>query len=180
MKDEELRLTKIEVAERQLCLAVRLFYSEEDIVSIETLTAAACGVLRGLGSIYGVKRILHDAEIIKAEHRKEWIKILHAPQNFFKHADRDPDETIAYKVASVQHMFLDACRLYWGICLHKDVRRKLCAEPIAFELWFCLKYPQLLLNPDDIKKILPNSFDKMNPHDLKSFRVAIESMKTKT
>ena len=32
--------------------------------------------------------------MIKDEYRKQWIKVIKKPMNFFKHADNDPEEAL--------------------------------------------------------------------------------------
>jgi hypothetical protein len=86
---ENMRLSKFEVARRQLRSAIRLFFLESDPVSIETLAGAANGVLRGMARGRNVQSYFHDSDLIKPDFRKEWISFLHESQNFFKHAERD-------------------------------------------------------------------------------------------
>ncbi len=104
-------VTKKEASTCQLETAIKLFLEDRDLISAYTLCCAADGILEG---IYKNKRdeILQsqrdqstpledfrfswgeELEIrIKPEHQKEVFRLLNAPQNFFKHADRDPEST---------------------------------------------------------------------------------------
>jgi len=40
--------------------------------------------------------LLYDSAMIKDEYRKQWIKVIKNPMNFFKHADSDPEETLEF------------------------------------------------------------------------------------
>jgi hypothetical protein len=60
-----MHLTKIEIAEIQLRSAIRLFFSKEHPIVVETLFGAASGVLRGLAKHCGMQSILHDADLVK-------------------------------------------------------------------------------------------------------------------
>jgi hypothetical protein len=48
----EMKLSKLDVARRQLETAITLYFHESDPVSIHTLTAAAHGVLRDLSRVH--------------------------------------------------------------------------------------------------------------------------------
>lgn len=53
---DELVLTKIDVGRRQLNTAVRMFFFEEDVVSLHTVAAAAHGVLRDVARYKGINK----------------------------------------------------------------------------------------------------------------------------
>jgi hypothetical protein len=66
-------LSKFDVAERQLLQAIRMFFGEEDPVSIHTLAEAAAQVLNDIGEKYGARSFLRDSDIIREDKRKEWL-----------------------------------------------------------------------------------------------------------
>jgi hypothetical protein len=76
-------LSKIEVAEAQLKCAIKLFFSEDDPIPIETLVGAASGVLTALAKHHGVQAFIHDSDMIRPEYKSKWIRALHKEQNFF-------------------------------------------------------------------------------------------------
>ena len=89
--------TKLEAAERQLRQAIELFFEARDPVSTHTLVAAASGVLGGLASKRGIERPVRDRDLVRDDRRAEFVRILNQAQNFFKHADNDPDATLEFR-----------------------------------------------------------------------------------
>lgn len=172
-KPVEITYTKIEVAELQLRQAIHLFFSESEPVSIETLAAAANGILRGLGSHYGIRSPIHDSDYIKPEYKSEWFALLHADANYFKHADRDPLKTHLYKTNSVHFVLAEACHLYLHLAFHKEIKRKLALEPLAFNMWLWLKYPNLRLPNPFWDNMMPPILKNLNPDDFSAVRLAI-------
>ena len=92
-----LRLTKLDVARRQLRTAIVMFLGDQDPVSVHTLASAAQDVLRGMLKARGEQGSLIKAtDLVKTEGLKLWHQLAHQEQNFFKHADRDPDGVLKW------------------------------------------------------------------------------------
>lgn len=91
-------VTKIDAAERQLRVAIRLFFERKDMIAVHTLAAAALEVLRQLGASVGFKSIMFDLpdDLIIPEKRKEIVEIFRQAQNFFKHAGKDPNAEMPF------------------------------------------------------------------------------------
>jgi hypothetical protein len=171
-----MRLTKIAVAEIQLRSAVRLFFGEEHPVVVETLVGAASGVLRGLAKHCGLQSALHDTDLIKPEYRREWIKILHEYQNFFKHADEDPTATINYEPRALHYLLLEACHLYRHLASDVHLKHRQLKEALAFEVWFAMKYPHLLIDPRALEKLgdmVGFQLERFDPDDFEIMRTAL-------
>ena len=151
---KNMRLTKFDVARRQLRSAIRLFFLDSDPVSIETLAGAANGVLRGMAVGRNVQSYLHDSDLIKPEFRKEWFNFLHESQNFFKHADRDADALLEFNPEWVKFVLLETCHLFRNLAAHKDFKQRQLKEAILYELWFSLAYPQYLIDPTKFHNLL--------------------------
>ena len=131
-------VTKFDAARRQLHTAIHLFFANEDMVSVHTLTRASHDIWRTLLSASGRGSFFKDSAYIKPERRKEFIAAQNHPSNFLKHADRDPDE-----VLTLHHLFcvfwlLDCCMMY------RDLTEKLSRECAIFYAWFCIQYPDYL------------------------------------
>ncbi|MCI0917470.1 hypothetical protein JNA64_09870 [Pseudomonas stutzeri] len=58
-------LTKFDAAERQLLQAIRLFFREEDAISIHTLPEAASQILYDIGKETGIKSMFRDSDRIR-------------------------------------------------------------------------------------------------------------------
>ncbi len=99
--------TKIDVAERQLETAILLFFLDEDPVSVHTLTSASNDVLQDLCKHYHDKSVIDEwLDVIKAERKDEVRKMMRDPQNYFKHADKDPEGNFRfYYEATAVHIF---------------------------------------------------------------------------
>ena len=115
MFDEEMKVSKRQAATRQLETAIKLFLENRDLISAYTLCCAADGILEGIyqndrAEILDRQREQltepsdfrfswkEEWEIrIKPEHRKEIFQRLNKAQNFFKHADKDHDDSYEFK-----------------------------------------------------------------------------------
>jgi hypothetical protein len=108
------KLSKLDVARRQLETAIRLYFSMGDPVSIHTLTSAAYQVLRDLNKAHAWAPMLKDAlpELVRQEDRDAVTKKLNEAVNFFKHADRDRAEVLEFKQEQTELFLFDACQKY--------------------------------------------------------------------
>jgi len=55
-------VTDIEAAERQLCVAIQLFFERRDLIAVHTLATAAQDVLRRLAKKQGIKGMYEHAD----------------------------------------------------------------------------------------------------------------------
>lgn len=131
-------LTKFDVAERQLLLAIKLFFDEEDGVSIHTLSESAGQVLYDIGQGQGVFSIVRDWDRIVPERKKEWLAAVFKSRNFFKHADKDPDATHEFKDEFNDMSLMDSVGMY------STLKKQWTPETIVFNTWFGLAHPGIL------------------------------------
>lgn len=77
-------ISKVDAADRQLRVAIRLFFERKDLLAVHTLAAAAQGILTDLTRPKDIKIIFDrlDPDLRRA---------FRAAQNFLKHADKDPE-----------------------------------------------------------------------------------------
>jgi hypothetical protein len=169
-----MHFTKIEVAEIQLRIAIRMLFCEEHPVAIETLVGAASGVLRDLAKQRGFGSILHDNVLVNPEHKSEWIELFHKPQNFAKHADRDPQGICDYQPRVLHYLLLETCQLYRQLASDDHLEHRQIKEALMYEIWFSLKYPHLLCDPDAPRKIVNSTMlQEFNPDDFEVVRKAL-------
>lgn len=118
---------------------MRLFFERGDPIAIHTLAAAAQGVIRDVARARGLAHtsILHDHPAIPAAARNEWIKILNAPRNFLKHADKDPDGTLEFDEVANESFLLDACLTL------TEVSDQVLSEVNVYLGWFTTANPEL-------------------------------------
>jgi hypothetical protein len=150
MKETEpiLRLSKFDVAERQLLLVIRLFFEEEDDVSIHTLSEAAAQILHDIGKAEGVFSMVRDNNRIRPERKKEWLAAIFKSRNFFKHADKDKNEFHEFKPEFNDMSLIDAVNMY------SSLKKYWTPETLLFFVWFGLKYPHLIKEDNDLTPVL--------------------------
>jgi hypothetical protein len=91
-----MRLTKIDVAEAQIRTAVRLFFENGHPVPIYTLANAAREIVATIGAQIDVETVQQELAVNRGTSVKEMLRPLGAAANFFKHADRDADQTLDF------------------------------------------------------------------------------------
>lgn len=155
-----LHISKLDAARRQLEVAVRMFFFDQDPVSIRTLAAAARGVLRDLDLAQGGSGDTIDAVIglIRPERQKEIRDRILGAQNFFKHADKDPSEMLEFDIDENALYLFNVCELYRTVTSERVALFRLCT------LHFELSYPELTtdleakaLNETILKNIDPSN-----------------------
>ena len=95
-KTRAFRVSKLDAARRQLDCAIEMWFADKDEVSIHVLATAAHQLIHDLKQKKGGGELLFDATIIKDEYRSEYISFLKKQMNFFKHADSNAEEIIAF------------------------------------------------------------------------------------
>jgi len=153
-----LELTKIEVARRQLETAVQLYFDDGDEISMHTLAAAGSEVLRGLCDARdGSVRTMRDWALdhVEPEHRKQFASELAASQNFFKHADRDPDGVLVFGSNEVQARLLDACAVYRKIAAQGS------AVLQAYEIYAAITWARHMVKDDWLEGLSTPNLESM-------------------
>lgn len=145
MKEMKIAVNKIEVAERQLTEAIRLFFENRDEVAIHTLVAAAHGVLRDIGKSSGIESTLIDGVPVRETKKREWISIVRRAQNFFKHADHDPDATFEFVTMQTTIYLVDAVEMLSAIAESSPI------EVAVFRAWFRMKHPEFFVFDEQAK-----------------------------
>lgn len=135
---DELVLNKMDVAERQLITAIKMFFFEWDAVSLHTVTSAAHGVLRDLALNAGITKSFKDSPLIADGNRGKYIDAVHLPQNFFKHAKSDPRGRMVFHYNGTPLLILDALLLFVSL------KGNLSNEMRVFLVWTQLRFPDLL------------------------------------
>jgi hypothetical protein len=150
-------VSKLDAARRQLRTAIRLWFYDADPVSAHTLAYAAHEILRVMLKKRSPKsEHLFDLMPIKKEYRPMILEGLKKHANFFKHASRDPNETIEFN-PGLSEIFILISVVALGGCGEAPGD-----EESAFMMWTQLHSPELL-NPEGQKLL----------HD----RVPIEALK---
>lgn len=152
----KITVSKLDAARRQLETAVVLYFAERDPVSIHTLTAAAYNVLRDIGRARKTSPMLIKEQAlawVQPEHVSSIRKKINEAENFFKHADKDPEGEIEFSPEQTELLLFDACTQY----------RTLVGESLPllmlFSTWFIIHHPDIIISPspmaDAIRAVTP-------------------------
>jgi hypothetical protein len=131
-----MRVNKLAAARRQLETAITLYFAEGDEVSMATLAGAAYAVLRDINEHRDGEMMLKDLHrILPKDQARKFKRYINSPENFLKHADRDPEEIFEFKPEWTEVLLWEASRKYWEITSEKN--RLL----IIFVVWFTVREP---------------------------------------
>jgi hypothetical protein len=142
-------------AKRQVRTAIKLWFMDEDPVSIHTLASAAHEIIHTLFKRKGLSDLLFDIDIIKDEYRGEWAKRLKADATFFKHAQRDPEAVKEFD-PSVNEYLLLFCVAGLG-----KMGKPLGDIETTFLTWFGIQHPEFLFKDIYSKVIAIDQLENM-------------------
>jgi hypothetical protein len=117
-----------------------MWFHDEDHISAHTLAFAAYEVAHFVSKAKHPTRddLLLDSSQVKPHQRKQFNQVCRKAANFFKHADRDPDETIEFSSGLTQVFIYYAIR---GIDI---CGVKLAPELDTFMYWMQVRNPVLM------------------------------------
>lgn len=133
-----LKLSKTDAARRQLEAAIRLWFFDGDAVSVHTLAAAAHQLVHDLGKARGLGTSLRELSDVRPEYRRKLREAIVRDENFFKHADRDPDALLEFRPTVTTYMLVDAVLTYQTLTSERP--------PIlrTFSIWMTIQNPDLI------------------------------------
>lgn len=155
---KNITISKLDAAKRQLETVIRLYFFDGDPVSIHTLTSAAYNVIRDVNVKRGGGPMLvkdKAIEFVKPEYREEFRKSLNNAENFFKHANKDHDQTLDFNPDQSEMLIWDAISTYSNLTGETPPLFKIfqawiaCNKPEMFDLpsegklWFATTGPEL-------------------------------------
>lgn len=152
MDDREpkpISVTKLDAARRQIETAVKLWFSEGDPVSIHTLTAAAHQVCNALLKEQGEEAsMVFRFDLLSPADQAGYKKFVLAPENFFKHAQRDADPAATIElIPRITELYLvDAIYLF-----HKLNGYSITSMMKAFSVYFEIFNPQFATDDSPIR-----------------------------
>jgi hypothetical protein len=162
-------ISKLDAAERQLRQAVRLFFQRGDDVAIHTLAAASYQIISDLCKHKGIQREMEDSSILEGMGVKgEVLAAVRKPQNFFKHADKDPEGNVRF------NPLLNACLIMYAVQYFYSITGKQFPEGQVFRVWFFLRFPDRM--PPDVKALFSKIPNVASPDDYTLFLDLIGSV----
>ena len=148
-----IRISKIDAARRQLDSSIRLWFADDDPVTIHALAWAAYQIVQDINEKKGdtsISLIELMRKIIKAEHIEESMGRFKEAMTFFKHANRDPHAILEFNPQQNDAIILFAIRGLQLLGEHiTDVMR-------AYYFWNNLHSPSYFLKQEDGKGVPPN------------------------
>jgi hypothetical protein len=136
----KITISKLEAVRRQLETAIRIYFVNGDPVSIHTLVAASHQILGDLdkhGPKTGTFWDFIETQV-KPEHIGEVKKLFAEAENFFKHADRDPDEILEFPLAEPE-WFLWEC-----VAKYPELAGEIPLLMLAYRMWFVIHHSDIL------------------------------------
>jgi len=139
-KPSFVNISKLDVAKRELEHSIRLFFSCGDIIVIHLVSSAAQEVLSDLGKESGTVSIsTYTQKHVKKDKQEFVLRKLRQANNFFKHADKDPNELLKFNPETSEFIIWDSVNLY------QSLTKEITGLMMAFRLWFFAKHSDLLI-----------------------------------
>jgi hypothetical protein len=149
------RLSKLETVRRQLETAISLYFAHGDEVSIHTLAAAAYSVIRDVNEHRGGEPMLKDLHcFLTNDVARKFKRYINSPENFLKHADRDPEGMADLEPRWTEVLIWEASRKYLEITGEQNK-----TFMHTFILWFTLREPALREQAE--KAAVPGQFPRL-------------------
>lgn len=127
---EHLNVSKIEVAQRQLNVAIRMLFANDDPVAVHTLVGAASSILSNLVENRHPNeswdKLAQGANGLSAS---EYFTIMRKAQNWFKHAVDDPDERFEFDPEGTEAL------AFWAV-MNASLLADLSTEAMIYQIWF--------------------------------------------
>lgn len=101
-------LTRQEIIRGQLETAILLWFAEKDVVSIHALAAGAHEVVNAVAGKDNRTFLESKMDTLP----KKMRDAIRMPQNFFKHADRDPNHVLDFPPRATEYIMYDAAITY--------------------------------------------------------------------
>lgn len=151
----EIRVSKIEAAQRQIDAAIRMLYRGEDPIAVHSVISAANGIVRAICKSKNTPVWIEHAALIKPGMEREYWKGFLRMANFIKHADKDPDSVLG----NIQEEVNDWVILF-TIFLYKDLAA-LTPTMSAHLVWMESFYPSIRANWQEVHDKDPDLYRKI-------------------
>jgi hypothetical protein len=166
-----MKITKLNAGISQLKEAIYLFFEQRDPISVHTIAGASSSLLFNLAEIKRTESPVRGNPNVKKDKKKIWISEINKAQNFFKHADHDPDSELEFNPWITEILIFEGC---W---LVEKITGEMFLEAKFFTLWFSVKYPELLLEGSIKELIEAKLAEGIDINDFKTIRMALDQIK---
>ncbi|MEX0921217.1 MAG: hypothetical protein WD489_10755 [Rhodovibrionaceae bacterium] len=136
------KLNKLDVASRQLDAAIELMFKGGDIVSVHTLGAASARIFADLLQHIEVESWRMKIASTFPGSEKQVLERMNEAQNFFKHADRDPNAILEFDEIQNDELLIIATLECAEYLRQRETKgRKLSFTSSLFQIWYLAKSP---------------------------------------
>jgi len=129
-------VSKLDAAERQLHMAILLYFQDVDPLGVHTLAGAAHGILEDLAVMQNLQG---KGTGVQSGHRPYVTKMIENAKNFLKHADRDPYDVLTFNPDWTDFLMFEAIHMYMSLAATLKLAH------VIFLVWLSSKYPDVLL-----------------------------------
>jgi hypothetical protein len=148
------QITKFDAARRQLVTSIRMFFEDADSISVYTLGHAAWEVLDALCKHQGKIRFREQMAGANRLSEDEIKKIANFGKNFFKHADRKPDDVLQEFDDNLNDHVLIAATIDFGTLASSKPM-----EVQLYPIWYFAAHAEKIALPDF--KVVQNAAAEM-------------------
>jgi hypothetical protein len=135
------KITKLEAGRRQIDAAIRMFFENEDVVAVHTISRAGFRVL------FDITKQGDEKQALDAHIKKIGAKRFNDVTNFLKHANSDADAEIDEDF----QLFTEA-GIGFGLGLYHYHNKTMTPEMKAFSMWSKFMRPQFFELPEQLRK----------------------------
>jgi hypothetical protein len=127
---EHLVISKLEAAQRQLRVAIRMLFTAEDPVAAHTLVGAASALFTDLVEIIAPERSWDKrAREANSLAPSEYFQVMRRDQNFFKHARGDHEAELTFNPEETEAL------AFWAV-MNASELAPLPIEAQIYQLWY--------------------------------------------
>ncbi len=166
-----MKITKLHAGILQLKEAINFFFERRDPIAVHTVAGAASNTLFNLSEYKGLDSPVRGNPNVREEKKGLWISKINEAQNFFKHADRDPDADFEFDPWITEILIFEGCFLV------ESLTGEMFPEAKLFTIWFSTKYPEFL-SEGSYKELIKDRITKgLDVNDFKSILVALSQIR---
>ncbi len=154
-----MKINKFDAGIMQLREAIKLFFEQRDPIAIHTVAGAASLLLYNLSEHKDAENYVRGNPHIREDKKRQWISKINEAQNFFKHADKDPNAELDFNPKLTELLIFDACLSV------ESLTGSMFGEARIFAIWFAARHPDLVLEgsfKDYIKAAIDKGLDVDN------------------